>query len=237
MKKIIFILCLAVVVMAGCNPSEDPIQLNEDPIQLNNTESKVINELIQDKTLQSMFTESNKSINSKNGNNSNGVLFTVDGEFWALGFGTNIPDVYAYIYETGFNNIKLFPQENRLEMYMHTNNVNLEVVDFRGGWPGVLLYSNLCMDNEIAVANFKIQTEYWIHHYSEEGNPVYWFSWANNTYTSDTANLNIKMNDAWVGGECTEATTNKRLKMTYVDTPNSNSDNSANVFVAKILDH
>lgn len=234
MKKIILIPFLAVLVLMSCNPNEDAIQLNEDAIQLTNSENAFINKLIQNKTLQSIFGETSKSNTSKNTNNGNGVLFTVDGEFWALGFGTDIPGVYAYIYETGFVDIKILPQENRLEFYMHTNNVNLVVMDYRGESP-VRLYTNFCMD-EIAVANLKIQTEYWTR-ITPEGDVIYLWSWARNTYTSDQGNLNIKMNDAYVDGNCTEPTTSKRLKMIFVDTPNSNSGNSANIFIAKILDH
>ena len=235
MKKIILILILAVVVLMSCNPSEDPIQLNEDPIQINNPENIFVKELIQKKAVQSMFSEYSKNSNSKNGNNSNGVLFTVDGEFWILGFGTNIPGVYAYVYETGFVDIKLFPQENRLEFFMHTNDVNLFVMDYRGDY-AVEIYNNFCLD-EIAVANFKIQTEYWTRT-TDEGDIVYLWNWGRNTYTSDTGILNVKMDDAYVvDGECTEPTTNKRLKMTLVNTPNSNSPNSAEIFKAKILDH
>jgi len=233
MRKIIMILCLAVVVLMSCNQNEDSLQLNEDAIQLNNTENTSINKLIQNKTILSMFSEKAKSNSIKNGSNSNGVLFKVDGEFWALGFDTDIPGVAAFIYETGFVDIKLLPQENRLEFYMHTNNVNLEVIDFRVK-PAVLLYSNYCMD-ATAVANLKIQTEYWTV-LTDEGDPVYIWNWGRNTYTSDTGMLNIKMNDAYVDGECTEPTTNKRLKMILVNTPNSNSGNSAAIFNIKILD-
>lgn len=235
MKKIILILILVGVVLMSCNPSEDPIQLNKDPIQINNPENMFIKELIQKKAIQSMFSEKAKSNNSKNDNNGNGVLFTVDGEFWIMGFGTNIPGVWAYIYETGFVDIKLFPQENRLEFFMHTNDVNLFVIDYRGEYP-VEIYNNFCLD-EIAVANLKIQTEYWTVT-TDEGDVVYLWNWGRNTYTSDTGILNVKMDDAYVvDGECTEPTTNKRLKMTLVDTPNSNSPNSAEIFKAKILDH
>jgi len=234
MRKIIVILCLAALVLMSCNQNEDPIQLNEDAIQLNNAENTFVNKLMQNEAILSMFSEKAKSNSSKNSNNSNGVIFTEDGEFWALGFDTDIPGVVAWVYETGFNDVKIFPQENRLEFYMHTNNVNLRVMDYSGESP-VLLYSNRCMD-EIAVANLKIQTKYRTV-FTDGGDPVYIFSFANNTYTSDTAILNIKMNDAYVDGNCTEPTTNKRLKMTLVDTPNSNSGNSAAVFSLKILDH
>jgi len=235
MRKLISILFLAVVVLFGCSPNEEPIQLNEESIQFEDSENEFVNKIIQNKVLQSMFGPARAKIdNSKNGNNSNGVLFTVDGEFWALGFGTNIPGVYAYIYETGFVDIKILPQENRLEFFMHTNNVNLEVIDYRGDTPA-LLYTNYCMD-EIAVANLKIQTKYWTRT-TDEGDVVYLWRWARDTYTSDTGILNIKMNDAYVDGKCIEPTTNKRLKMILTNTPNSNSENSAAVFIAKILDH
>jgi len=234
MRKIIVILCLAVLVLMSCNQNEDPIQLNEDAIQLNNAENTFTNKLMQNKAILSEFSDKAKSNNSKNGNNSNGVIFTEDGEFWALGFWTD-DGVAAWIYETGFNDVKIFPQENRLEFYMHTNNVNVEVRDNRSGTP--VWYTNFCMD-EIAVANFKIQTEYRTV-FTDEGDPVYLFSFANNTYTSDTAMLNIKMNDAYDFdiNDCTEPTTTKRLKMNLVYTPNSNSGNSAAVFSLKILDH
>lgn len=236
MRKLISILFLAVVLLFGCSPNEEPIQLNEESIQFEDSKNEFVNKIIQNKALQSIFRPARaKSDNSKNGNNSNGVLFKVDGEFWILGFGTNIPGVYAYIYETGFVDIKLFPQENRLEFFMHTNDVNLFVLDWNSGSP-VEIYNNFCLD-EIAVANLKIQTKYWTWT-SPEGDVVYLWSWARNTYTSDTGILNIKMNDAYVvDGECTEPTTNKRLKMNFAVTPNSNSENSADVFIAKILDH
>jgi hypothetical protein len=220
MKKLISILFITVVVFIGCSPNEDVIQPN-DP-------ESMFSKILQNKSLQPMLNPSTAS----KGNNGNGIIFTLDGEFWAIGFYTGTPGVYAFVYASGFGDVKIFPQENRIEYTLRSNNTTAEVVDFRGDVP-VLIYSNLCIDKK-GVASIRVNTEYWTV-LTPEGDVVYWWDGLH-TYTSTTASLNAKINDAFVDGECIEPLENKRIKIRLTFTGNSNSENSANFEIVTIVD-
>jgi hypothetical protein len=219
MKKLISILFITVVVFIGCSP-------NEDVIQPNDPESMFI-KILPNKSLHARFKPSTAS----KSNNGNGIIFTVDGGFWAIGLNTGIPGVYAFVYDSGFGDVKLFPQENRMEYSFRTNNGNAEVIDFRGDTPE-LLYTNFCID-KIAIAHFKINTEYWTV-VNSEGGIEYWFD-LNNNFTPGTVTVDIRINDAFADGECIEPKENKRLKINTNYVYNSNGPNFVNV-VARIID-
>lgn len=219
MKKLISILFITVVVCIGCSPNEDVIQPN-DP-------ESMFSKILPNKSIHAKF----KPSTANKGNNGNGVIFITDGGFWAPGLPTGTPGVVAFVYDSGLGDVKLFPQENRMEYSFRTNNANVEVIDFRGDAP-VLLYTNFCID-KIANANFKINTEYWTVVNSEGGIEYQWDH--SNTFSPTTANATIRINNAFVENKCVESTDNKILKVHVVVVHNSQDGNKYN-FVASIVD-
>lgn len=223
MKKMFSMLFFTVVLLIGCSP-------NEDSIQSKDLESK-ISELLQDKGFVDAMQPLLNSSSSRD-NNGNGIIFTPDGDFFAIGLPTDIPGVIAFVYETGYWDIKIFPQENRLEVYLHTNNATGEIVDFNGDVPE-LLYTNYCIKKK-GIVNIILQAEYFTY-ISDEGLLSYNFDFFS-PYTSSTVGVNIRLNNAFVNDECVDPTVNKRLKVRAIASFNSNSDNSANFIVSTLSD-